>query len=273
VCHPDLSDFGVQRTAPQVVFPSGVVIDSGNNTTNLCMTCHQGLTSKFTVDTAVAGIPNDTVDTSLTFINIHYFAAGATRYGTVVKGGYEYAGRIYVGYFPHVPGIDGCIDCHDTHLLEPRVELCMQCHLEVQNIGDIVNIRKPRPSPDFNGNGNVTEGISFEIEGLRSILYNAIRLYAATTPGTSRIVYEGNTYPYFFIDTNGNGLVDEGEATFANRYTTWTPSLLKAAYNLQYTTKDPGCSAHNADYVMQLLYDSIADLGTVNVGNLVRPET
>jgi hypothetical protein len=35
-------------------------------------------------------------------LNIHYFAAGATLFGTEVKGAYEFAGREYTGRNEHV---------------------------------------------------------------------------------------------------------------------------------------------------------------------------
>jgi hypothetical protein len=45
---------------------------------------------------------------------------------------------------------------------------------------------------------------------------------------------------------------------------------MKAAYNYQYYQKDPGAFAHNAKYVMQVLYDSIEAVGGDTKG-LVRP--
>ena len=36
---------------------------------------------------------------------------------------------------------------------------------------------------------------------------------------------------------------------------------MKAAYNYQLSRKEPGAWAHNFDYVAQLLFDSVADLG------------
>jgi len=50
--------------------------------------------------------------------------------------------------------------------------------------------------------------------------------------------------------------------------------LLQAAYNYQYAQKDPGAFAHNGKYMIQILNDSIADLGTkvtVDTSKLVRP--
>ena len=37
----------------------------------------------------------DAVSEDLGFTNIHYFAAAATLYGTLAKGGYEYEGKTY----------------------------------------------------------------------------------------------------------------------------------------------------------------------------------
>jgi hypothetical protein len=45
---------------------------------------------------------------------------------------------------------------------------------------------------------------------------------------------------------------------------------LKAAYNYQYATKDPGAFAHNGKYIIQLLYDSLADLDTTT-SHMTRP--
>jgi hypothetical protein len=46
--------------------------------------------------------------------------------------------------------------------------------------------------------------------------------------------------------------------------------LLRAAYNYQWVQKDPGAFAHNGKYILQVLYDSIADIGG-DVTGLTRP--
>ena len=77
-----------------------------------------------------------------------------------------------------------------------------------------------------------------------------------------------------FVDTNGNGVADKNETKFPNRYKSWTPRLLKAAYNYQFVTKDPGAFAHNPSYALELLYDSVADLGVkvpVDLSKVKRP--
>ncbi|MEW6402203.1 MAG: polyheme membrane-associated cytochrome C, partial [Chloroflexota bacterium] len=79
------------------------------------------------------------------------------------------------------------------------------------------------------------------------------------------------SYPYFFNDLNGNGTVDPEEADRANAYNAYTPKLLKAAFNYQYSQKDPGAYVHNPKYVIQFLIDSIEDLGG-DISTYTRPE-
>jgi len=50
----------------------------------------------------------------------------------------------------------------------------------------------------------------------------------------------------------------------------FTPRLLKATYNYQFSVKDHGAFAHNGKYVIQVLHDSLADLGVYMTG-MVRP--
>ena len=81
-------------------------------------------------------------------------------------------------------------------------------------------------------------------------------------------------YPYFFVDPNDNGVVDAGETT---SYNAWTARLLRAAYDYQYAQKDPGAFAHNAKYLIEILYDAIADINAVQpvagFANLVRNDS
>ena len=49
---------------------------------------------------------------------------------------------------------------------------------------------------------------------------------------------------------NGDGKADKDEAKYPNRYKAWTPRLLRAAYNYQFVTKDPGAFAHNPTYAI-----------------------
>lgn len=247
-----------------VVFPSGAEI-TGLGPEARCMQCHQGRASTVSVNDSIvnAGLDPvadlDTVSEDLGFTNIHYYAAAATQFGTWAMGGYEYEGNAYDSKFDHVEGYDTCVSCHDPHTLEVQLDECTACHSDLNGPDDLVNIRMPGSLVDYDGDGDMSEGIFYEIEDLRAILLDSMMMYAAEVSGTP-IVYDDHSYPYFFIDTDGNGEVTEGEAAFPNAYNAWTPRLAKAAYNYQASLKDPGRYAHGGKYMIQLLYDSIADL-------------
>jgi hypothetical protein len=259
-------EFGIPEVGT-VTFPSGLEVDSGDNTMQLCMTCHQGRASTNSVNGAIAGLDLDTPGEGLRFINVHYFAAGATIFGTEAKGAYEYEGNTYVGRFAHVEGFDTCNECHNTHALEVEVEACGTCHAGVATAEDLQTIRID--PTDFDGDGDVTEGLAGEIATMRDAVYAAIQAYVATYQ-FDPIIYDSHAYPYFFIDTDGDGSVTPGEAIYPNQYVDWTPRLLQAAYNYQYASKDPGAFAHNGKYTLQVLYDSLASLGGDTTG-MTRP--
>jgi hypothetical protein len=263
-CHNAMPAF-TRYEVKTALFPSGAKLDTGDLNSNLCISCHQGRESTVSVNTKIAGLDLDTVSTKLSFSNVHYFAAGATLFGTQAKGAYEYAGKTYLGRFAHVTSFDVCTECHETHTGEVKTDACATpfCH----GTKSVKNIRKD--ARDFDGDGNKTEGIAREIETLQAKLLAAIQDYAANV-AKAPIVYSASTNPYFFADTNGNGQVDAGEG----KYASWTPRLLQAAYNYQYAQKDPGAFAHNGKYMIQILNDSIADLGTkvtVDMSKMVRP--
>lgn len=275
-CHEGLSDVW---DLDRVIFPSGDIItntvDVGASA--ICMTCHQGRESGVSIENAIVGISDDVVSSTLGFKNIHYFAAGATLYGTEVNGGYEYSGKQYDGKFPHVDKANVCTECHDMHSLKVRVKLCLECHTEVGSEDELKDIRMVGSTSDYDGDGNTSEGVYYEIKTLMSTLLSAMQSYATNVSGTS-IAYDESSYPYFFIDTNGNGIVDTAEASSANKYNAWTPRLLKAAYNYQVVKKDPGAFAHNAKYIIELLYDGIEDLAsndqvTVDMTGMVRNDS
>ena len=263
-----------------VVFPSGIEITDVGPTAR-CMTCHQGRQSKASVDKKLAdynatdpdAVPAAIKDASgndvpMSFSNIHYYAAAATLYGTQAKGGYEYDGKSYDGKFRHTEGIDTCIGCHDQHSLEVKVETARNATTDVKAVEDLKNVRMGGSLADYDGNGDVTEGIAAELAGLQETLFTGIQEYAKTVAGTP-IVYDPATYPYFFADADEDGKPDVDDKGAAVRYVNWTPRLLKAAYNYQTSVKDPGAFAHNAKYIIQLLYDSIDDLndklGTIDM--------
>lgn len=256
-CHSD-PDRGIVWDHTDLTFPSGVTVE-GLGPEALCMECHQGRASKKTVDEKIEDAEvadDDTVSADIGFVNIHYYAAAADQFGTVVQGGYEYDDMMYDARFAHIPGYNACITCHNSHSLEVELGPCNTCHTGVTNPRDI---RYYGSFVDFDGDGNTTEGIYYEVEPFKSKLYRAIQKYGSTVTGYP-IVYDSHTYPYFFNDTNGNGIADPDEANYGNKYSAFTGRLLKACYNYQVAQKDPNAYAHNGKYIIELLYDSTADL-------------
>lgn len=267
-----------------VTFPSGVVI-SGLGGEARCMTCHQGRESTVSVDARIDAADLDTDDTvsdpdgasPLGFANIHYYAAAATLYAGEVMGGYQYDGQVYDHRFRHAPGYETCIDCHDSHSLEVRVEECADCHDGVSAVEDLRDVRMIASlNQDYDGDGDTTEGIYYELEGLRLKLFEAIQAYGAEQGAP--ICYDSHNHPYFFGDTDEDGTCAAEEAVRGNAYASWTARLLRAAYNFQTATKDRGAFAHNAKYIFQILFDSITDLnavldGSVDMSAAVRNDT
>jgi len=255
-CHNDLETFS-RYEVTEVEFPSGLVIDAESapdDNTLLCMNCHQGRESTTSVNRLIEGLEPDTVSDSLRFLNIHYFAAGATRFGTEAKGAYEYDGQSYNGFFEHKSAVSSCTDCHNTHTQEVKVDRCADCHDNIETEEDLKTIRMSEV--DYDGDGDATEGIAGEIETMHEALYAAIQAYSANVVG-SGAEYNSHRYPYWFT-------------TDGERYGTWTPRLLQAAYNYQYAAKDPGGFAHNGEYILQTLYDSIGSVGG-DVSGMTRP--
>ncbi len=247
----------------EVTFPSDIAVEERTRAVN-CMQCHQGRQSTPDVNEALVGLEPDVVSEDLGFINVHYAVAAATLWGDDVQVGYQYSGKSYVGRFEHVEDYDTCTECHDPHSTFRNPDKCSPCHVNVVDEADLREIRVS--DVDYDGDGDVDEPILDEVITLHEGLYAAIQTYAEEVVGEP-IIYE-DSFPYFFNDPDG------GEVTFADRYASWTPRLVRAAYNYHYVHEDRGAYTHNARYALQVLYDSIEDLAKVtsaDTGAFVRP--
>jgi hypothetical protein len=271
VCHID-EETGTLRDHTAVTFPSGITVEN-LGAEALCMECHQGRASKKSVDdsiTAASPPDDDTISSALSFINTHYYAAAANQFGTVARGGYEYSGKTYDARFSHVTGYNACITCHNPHSLDINIQQCNTCHTAgrdprftgvYRDVSDPKDIRFYGSFVDYDGDGDIEEGIYYEIPTFEDKLYAAIQEYGKQNG--KPVVYDSHTHPYFFNDTNRNGAADPEELNFGNQYRSWTARLIRAAYNLQVAKKDPAAFAHGGKYIIQLLYDSTEDLNSV----------
>jgi hypothetical protein len=258
-CHSDPNK-GILRVNSSVLFPSGFVVNN-LGPEGLCMECHQGRASKTTVDAKIAsaGAANDdTSSAKLSFSNIHYYAAAATQFGTFAKSGYEYTGNIYDARFSHITGYNACNNCHNPHSLQVDIKKCNTCHTGVTDFKDI---RYVGSQVDYDGSGDLNKGMYYVIQSIMDKELATIQRYARTVLGKA-IGYDGATSPYWFFDINGDGVISADEAVSTNSYNAFSVRLLKAAYNYQVAKKDPNNFAHNGKYIIELLYDSIADLNT-----------
>jgi hypothetical protein len=250
-----------------VRFPSGTEI-GGLGSSATCTVCHQGRQSGAAVTKAVGTLGEDEVSGELSFINIHYAVAAATMHGADTASGYHYPGKTYAGRFQHVPSANSCVACHDPHTTKVAEDGCASCHRGVASIRDI----RMRHA-DFDGDGDIREGVHGEIGTLHERLYDAIKIYGEAVLGAP-IGYHKDRHPYFFGDTNGDGVIGDEEAVRDNAYKAWTPRLLKAAYNYQVVMKDPAGYVHNPAYLLQLLYDSLESLSSaveIDMARLSRP--
>lgn len=239
-----------------VVFPSGVEVTGLEWGEANCMNCHMGMESTRAVDEAIKGLEDDVVSDELDFINVHYGVAAGTQLGGEVAAGYQYEGKEYVGRYAHAADYARCTDCHDAHSGQINPQDCAPCHANVVEYDDIYAIRE-LPT-DHDGDGDTEKGILEEINALHEALFAAIQAYAAEVVDDP-ITY-GDAYPYFFFKELD---AEEQDLTFPNRYLSWTPRLLRTAYNYHYLHEDPGAFSHNPEYVLQLLYDALEDLSEV----------
>lgn len=247
-CHSEITQ---EKTG--VMMPSGLFLEHQGDNAN-CMECHQGRAAGNEVDEALSGIDasDDTVNTEISAPSIHNSPAGPLLYGAVTTGGFEYPGKEYAGRYDHTGGFNTCISCHDAHTLKIDSKRCAVCHIKAVDFAHFRNIRVS--NIDYDGDGNNTEGIYREIDTVERRLLEQIELYVQTTEGAEPLLISSRF-------TN-----EAGET-----YTTWTPRLLRAAYNYQFSKLSGGAYVHNPHYTLQLLYDSYEDLGGVMRG-MTRPD-
>ena len=89
---------------------------------------------------------------------------------------------------------------------------------------------------DYDGDGNTSEGIYDELVGLRDKLGAAIRTYGSEHGAP--ICYAANSYPYWFVDGDGNGSCSTAEAVTSNAFASWTAA--PAARHLQLPDGEQG---------------------------------
>ncbi|MGJ8588316.1 MAG: cytochrome c3 family protein [Yoonia sp.] len=235
----------------EVTFPSGIV-HPVTGVEASCLTCHQGRAAGLTVERATTDMALDEPNSALRFINPHYATAAATWLGGYGRAGFQYEDRTYSGRFFHARPVASCNSCHEPHTLEVAFEPCLTCH-EANSPQDIRIARQ-----SYDGSGDTSVGIRSDIMSNAGTLLDMIEGYSRDVVGAP-VIYDGTRYPYFFADANGDGVIDVADGAPV-AYASWTPRSLRTAFNWKLVTADPGNYAHNPQYTLELLYDSIDDL-------------
>ena len=214
---------GINKFMDGTDIPSGV----GNNA--ICLFCHQGRESGYTIYANLKskgldpyGDPNKVTTTTFNFQNPHYLDGGAIVWS---KNAYEYLtvsgtptpNKYNSGISSHQE--KNCAGCHmgeasdndfeGGHTWRPRIETCQECHPTATTFFDI------KASADYNGNG-IVETAFEEIGTINpdSGLFGQLKA-ALQAKG---VYYNPDSYPYFFTATGGT-------------YNRWSTNTLSAAFN------------------------------------------
>jgi hypothetical protein len=269
--------FPPQKDPAATLPPALVIYDAVNLPSSfaLCASCHSGrengqsITNRGGTDGTFA----------LSFTNPHYLGAAGMMLGDNAKVMYQYAGKTYTknpafwaaGTKGDAPGPHGsphgaqCTGCHDPknskHTFEVDFTYCNGCHTGQYALA-------PIEEEYAAGNAELLTAIrAYATANLPAIQTAVGGAFAAggATPMTN-VCYNPNANPYWFVET-ASGCTTTSFGKF-------DPKLLKAAFNYQWTQKEPGAWAHNEFYVMQVVFDSIVDLGgtpTFTVGGAYTP--
>jgi hypothetical protein len=229
-----------------VPYPGGFEVSPRRAETS-CLNCHQGRATGLQIYQQINGLDVDEINEDLNFVSVHYGIAALAKMGSETNGAYQYEGQNYQGYYVHVREFETCETCHDPHDADVRVENCTPCHFNVAAYEDIRLIRED--DTDWAGDG-VIAGVDADIQVMHDRLYQLIVAYAEDMV-EEPILYNYDQFPYWFQGSAG----EQGPP-----YESWTPRLLRTAYNYHFIMNAKGAFAHNPRYALQVLHDSILDL-------------
>jgi uncharacterized protein YgfB (UPF0149 family) len=250
----------------QKVAEQSTVIDAveffPNPADRACAACHSGREGTLSIDTYITSIGGEAAGWVGAFKNPHYLGAAGVLLGSNARMMFEFPGKTYTANPPHFGSPHGslhgssCTGCHEpkgtAHTFEitaedmaPTTGKCGACHA-------------PTAHGDF-----TLSNIEHEFVTLRDELKAAIVAYSdaavvAAVPGANRVCYKEN-HPYFTVDSAAPyGFLCDAADTGSPKM---DPALIRAAGNLKWAMAEPGAWAHNTEYALEILYDSIVALG------------
>ncbi len=271
------------------VFLDNTPVPGTTGNATICVFCHQGRESGFTL--FKSKLFSDATTTNQSFFNPHYLGTGAMLWA---RNGYEFSQvtgtpfnspsttSMHYGMVtqhqqknctgchmaPPVSTADGTVGGHTWKIVSDNdlfvnnatcnTSACHSGQVPSTNAGgEFDNFRDTAidPSHDYDGN-LLIEGIPVEVMGLENQVIALLSLY--------NIEYDDTAYPYFFK----KGLAH----TNANAFKAWNLATFKAAFNLSFVIKglpsgptqinepNPSAATHNYRYNIQLLHDSYENL-------------
>jgi hypothetical protein len=254
---------GLNTMMDRTAIPSGVAEG------NLCLFCHQGRESGYTVYLNITsnGVdpytnPNQVIKggSGISFQNPHYLESGAILWS---KNNWEFltvsgnpTPNKYSNGIPEHQKTN-CAGCHmgeasandfeGGHTWRPRIEVCQECHGST-----IKSFRDIKAKADYNGNG-VVESAFAEIGTVNDSVLG--------TPNSGlfgQLVLALQAKGIWYNPNGGGGTYFFTGPDFNTAYTAWTTNTLTASFNLAFLYKAGGCAyVHNVFYAAQILQDSI----------------
>ena len=243
-------DFSLRTTKP-VKLPTGVTYDLGKS--NLCAMCHQ-----------VRGKAQETVKGQIGKDVPPPWGAHHGPQADVMMGtnAWEYPGKTYSNSQHGKVVADGCVTCHMSlpagrysfaprlgghsfHVVgevheEPKANTsgCVSCHKDLKLVAGTELFDIPAKA-DYDGDGKV-EALQVEVKGVLEKFVN--------TQGTG--VLQKTDPPMYAKD--GKWAPSKGAK--------WTEQQIAALYNYKLFLEDRSNGVHNANYTIQVLYDSLKSL-------------
>ena len=265
---------GYSTTLPRNALPLNRLSDAGDS--NLCNNCHAGRLS----GTNILRARFAQLSSSSFAFNSHYFAAAGVLYGII---GFE--------NFPPPPASASHASYQPTGFAHATISLddgdgpCVHCHYQGSDNGPAAHTLRALGAGDTltvqcspcHGAG----GLPVDIAGTRAQFQSALAIATTLLRQRYDIIFSTASNPYFFdaltpstanivgfsttIPWNGRAVAGGDTRTGFNAGSGF-PNLTRgragqrltgAAFNLNLLTREPGAWAHNNQYAMALIYDTI----------------
>lgn len=275
-CHIDYSYKLRQPASVTAKYTGGSVNYPDIGTSNLCINCHVGRESGATIKNIQRNY------TSASFVNSHYLTAGGIVFGEI---GYEYDGRAYSDPSGYRHRYIGTSDSRGNSAAESTRGPCVGCHLSNKTQPGEKHTFKPyittgtalSPTCETSGCHGITATratpsdqtfLTVTWQPRYQATLSALNYFLANSQ--FRKLFFNSSNPYFFRDSNGDGVLATSEAVSTNTQKKWHSvggpeadltvsgkNNMGAAFNYNLLIHDRGGVIHNRYYTRRLIYDSI----------------